>query len=675
MVRNSFRGMIITGVFIVYLIFTGIMFIVFNNVYYESFKQKFITENNYSAKVAKEMLEEEKQKLITDARIVAKDELIYQAFENNIYIGLKWDVKNKKIATEFPDMSRLNFIQVANLEKKRLYGMGGGSELKGVALYKYNEKNKNAIPTEGGNLFLAGSSADFSKKFLDEGNEDYLKVAIGIENLGGVEMGFIQEKENEFFLKGASPINRNINYNADMPLGLVVIGEKLDGILLEKISSKINRELMLIKGNEIITSTLYKNTSRVQGIEIDFSKLNDENDIVYAETVIEKRKMGVTLFPILDYNKKIIAYLGTGFDLGTMDQIYRNTLKQFIVFEVLFGIVLFIVLFYIISLLFKPFNEIIEGLKHIMKGEYDKKIKMQSASELKVMIESVNNLAEAVKEREKELIYLNLNLESKVTDRTRELNQKNSELEKINRKIEEEIAVAKKVHSKVVTFDLPKMDGFNIFSDNVSINGLGGDFIDVITLNDGRKGVVFADVAGHGVGAALMVSALKIIIHIYFKDIKKPSEALYLLNDLINETFIEGITVSCVYLIVDEKRGIVEFSSGAQENMLLVKNTGIKEMEEKGIILGVLRREDIESNKAIAFKNTTVELQSGEKLFLFTDGLVENEVLDREKLLKLMDENRKESAERIFSIFLKDIKPKIEEEEIDDFTYIILEKK
>lgn len=679
MVIKSFRGMIILGVCIVYLIFTGIMFFIFNNVYYESFKQKFIAENNYSAKVAKEMIEEEKQKLVNDARIISKDELIFQAFANNIYIGLKWDVKNRKISTEFPEMSRMNFIQVANLEKKRLYGMGGGSELKGVALYKYsseeNKLGKNIPATTQGELVLSGASADFDKHFLDEGNEDYLNLAIGIENLGGLEMSIIQEKENEFFLKGIAPINLNINYNVDMPLGLVVVGEKLDGILLEKIKQKINRELVIIKDKKIITSTLYQNESRLQGVTVDLSQIESEMEFSFLETKIYKKKIGMTLFPVEDYNKKTIAYIGTGFDLGNMEQLYSSILKQLILVEILFGVMLFAILYYIVSMLFKPFNRIIEGIKRIMQGEYDKKLEIYGGSELKLMVDSINNLSEAVKDREKELIDLNLNLENIVVERTQEVNNKNVELEKVNRKIAEEIAVAKKVHSKVVTFKVPEMKGFNVFSDNISINGLGGDFIDIVPLNDGRKGIVFADVAGHGVGASLMVSALKIIIHIYFKEIQNPSDALYLLNEMINETFIEGITVSLVYLILDEENGVVDFSSGAQENMFLIKKDGITEIEEKGIILGVLKKEDIIGNPMIAFQNSRINFEKGDKLFVFTDGLVENKVLDRESLKEYLNKNREIRAEEIFEFIKKEIKPVIEKEENDDFTYVILEKK
>jgi len=152
-----------------------------------------------------------------------------------------------------------------------------------------------------------------------------------------------------------------------------------------------------------------------------------------------------------------------------------------------------------------------------------------------------------------------------------------------------------------------------------------------------------------------------------------PSEAIYLLNDLINKSFVTGITVSLVYMIIDKSGEKVTLSTAAQENVYLIKNKIVKKLMKSGIILGVLENEEIKADPVLDYKDKVITLEKGEKIFLYTDGLVENSIYNRETIEWELEKLKKSSGEN-FSKKLQDELKKSNKEKKDDITYLILEK-
>lgn len=249
-------------------------------------------------------------------------------------------------------------------------------------------------------------------------------------------------------------------------------------------------------------------------------------------------------------------------------------------------------------------------------------------------------------------------------------------LKEANSKMKAELDFAKTIHSKIVTFNTPVMKNFYIKADNISVGGIGGDFIECLKLDNGNTGIAFVDVSGHGISAALMVSALKFIIGSNFKGIDKPSEALYYLNNMINNTFIgDGITLSAIYFIIDDESGKIILSSCSQEDAILMKRDGIYPLTAKGIILGILDNESIKESKDINFKDIEINMEKGEKLFFYTDGLVETKYLNRDGLNSILNSLKSDDTDYIFEYINKEMKEQIEHEEKDDSTYMIVERK
>ncbi|HEY8901521.1 MAG TPA: SpoIIE family protein phosphatase [Chthoniobacterales bacterium] len=152
---------------------------------------------------------------------------------------------------------------------------------------------------------------------------------------------------------------------------------------------------------------------------------------------------------------------------------------------------------------------------------------------------------------------------------------------------------------------------------------VGGDFLDVVQLNDHCAGVLIADVMGHGTRSALVTAILRTILHGLATRTEDPAQFLGLLNqrfhDILKETD-ELIFVSVCYVILDTQAQTVRCASAGHPSPL-VANRGTRELTA---LFEILRH-----NPALGlYSDSQYEvfarpLRDGDVLLLFTDGVIE----------------------------------------------------
>ncbi len=666
--KISFKNIVFFAVFLIYFIFSAIIFIITYDYNYQTNRKNFMGKNGYSTESIEDMIEEEKQILIRAARTISSEETMYHALKNGIYVSNSWnlDSKNSKIEIDIKEINRFYFIKLANSVRNRLFGTGRGSEEKGIELF--NSK-----------LELVGVSDEFNNKFLDSGNEKYLKDAIKAESINGIEIAAIQEKNGEYFLKGIAPVGKNSRYFTEKPYGVAVVGEELGGVIAEKMKSRINSEIVIIKDGELKLSTIFADGIRLKNIKIITN--NKIDDGKYAEFLINGIKYGANFKELRDYQNRVIGYIGAAENLVFLDKINRTAISNYLKLQAVTTLVLFIILYFAIGRLFKPLREMMSSINLIGEGNYEARVVEKGGKEIVELAKSVNLMACEIERRESSLKKFNFEMEQKVNQRTKELVEKNAELyellnklKKINSKNEEELEFARRIHEQIVKFDFEKIDSYDIKIKNWSINGIGGDFVEIVKLRNGNTGIFFADIAGHGVAAALMISAVKIIVNLYFVEINKPSEALYFLNDMLIRDMIPGVTISAVYMVINEKENNLEIAQAAQEYSYYISENSVEKIPGKGIILGVIESEEIEENEKISYKDIVYKLKPGDKIFVYTDGLVENENLNRDNLQEIILKGASTNINGLNEIIEKEISDKVGNNKRDDLTYMIIEK-
>ena len=85
MKKQSFKNIILFSVFIIYLLFSAIIFYVTYNYYFESNRKNFIEKKTNNSQSIKDMIEEEKQSLIRGAMTINENYLVFNDFKKNVY--------------------------------------------------------------------------------------------------------------------------------------------------------------------------------------------------------------------------------------------------------------------------------------------------------------------------------------------------------------------------------------------------------------------------------------------------------------------------------------------------------------------------------------------------------------------------------------------------------------
>ena len=241
---------------------------------------------------------------------------------------------------------------------------------------------------------------------------------------------------------------------------------------------------------------------------------------------------------------------------------------------------------------------------------------------------------------------LNESLEEQVGERTRELNEALRELRRTHeelidkdRVIQEELNIAAKIQRGILPPAETRWAGVRILSHYESIEKIGGDFFDIEPLDDGRLALLIADVSGHGIPAALLTTMAKIVFAEALERHTSPAEILSFLNESMRRTVKteEFLTAFCVRIDRDYR---VTYSSAGHHHGFLLRRSQHQadRMETGGVVLGLIE------SSAVRFEDKTDRLAVGDRMFLFTDGIVEAtndrmEVFGRRRLYEALMES------------------------------------
>jgi serine phosphatase RsbU (regulator of sigma subunit)/DNA-binding NarL/FixJ family response regulator len=185
--------------------------------------------------------------------------------------------------------------------------------------------------------------------------------------------------------------------------------------------------------------------------------------------------------------------------------------------------------------------------------------------------------------------------------------------------VAQELAVAGQIQSSFLPDALPEVDGWQLVATLVPARETSGDFYDVIPLGDGRLGILVADVADKGMGAALYMALCHTLIRTYAAEPNaRPDLAFGATNRRILMDARAGLFVTAFYGVLDPSTGVLTYCNAGHSPPYLLRAGSGAEMEvlhRTGMALGVIEEE--------TWTQATVRVRPGDVLLLYTDGIVD----------------------------------------------------
>ncbi len=183
--------------------------------------------------------------------------------------------------------------------------------------------------------------------------------------------------------------------------------------------------------------------------------------------------------------------------------------------------------------------------------------------------------------------------------------------------LQNELDLASSTQQSILPKVFPRSTDYQVFGHMEPARNVGGDFYDVIRLEDSQVGLAIADVSDKGVPAALFMMSSRTLLKGAAIGTSDPGEALREVNELLYEENETMMFVTVLYSIYDPETGTLTYSNGGHDAPLLVRSDGTSELLPLtgGVALGVAP--DFE------FPSQSVQLEAGDTVVLYTDGVTE----------------------------------------------------
>lgn len=210
-------------------------------------------------------------------------------------------------------------------------------------------------------------------------------------------------------------------------------------------------------------------------------------------------------------------------------------------------------------------------------------------------------------------------LQDRVVEQSAELKRMNRRLELAYDMIDKELDLARRIQQSFLPQFLPAVPGAR-FGARMEVSGrVGGDFYDVVRLDEQSIGFYVADAMGHGVPASLLTIYVKkgivpkdVFDHGY--RLVAPAEVLARLNrDMLAQQLSENPFVSMVYGVLHLQTLKLVLARAGHPYPLWLKSSGeVREIKAQGTLLGIFESE---------FSEVQVALEVGDRLLIYTDGI------------------------------------------------------
>jgi serine phosphatase RsbU (regulator of sigma subunit)/predicted ester cyclase len=254
------------------------------------------------------------------------------------------------------------------------------------------------------------------------------------------------------------------------------------------------------------------------------------------------------------------------------------------------------------------------------------------------------------------------------------MEQRLEQEERERERVEQELRVARRIQQASLPKGVPELEGWEIVPYYRPAREVGGDFYDFHLLSDDRVGLVIGDATGKGVPAALVMSTTCGMLRVAAQtsDSSSPGEVLQQVNEALAPNIATNTFVTCFYALLDLQSGRLTYANAGHDlPYLRRRGGGCEELRATGMPLGLM--------PGMSYEEKEIELDVGEGVFFYSDGLVEahdpkGEMFGFPRLRELVAKHAEEAE--LGDYLLEELYSFVGEgwEQEDDITLLTLER-
>ncbi len=184
-------------------------------------------------------------------------------------------------------------------------------------------------------------------------------------------------------------------------------------------------------------------------------------------------------------------------------------------------------------------------------------------------------------------------------------------------RVKAEIDAANRIQAALLPLDAPDLIGASVASHYRAATEIGGDYFDFLKVASGEIGIAFGDVSGHGLTSGIVMAMAKSALLVQVDYDPAPRAVLDVLNEIVIKTAPRRTMMTFFFGLLDPRAQTLRFSSAGHLDPYVYRVAGgkMEALSSWGFPLGVRRRDP--------FREHTVEFTAGDRLVLYSDGLIE----------------------------------------------------
>ena len=305
---------------------------------------------------------------------------------------------------------------------------------------------------------------------------------------------------------------------------------------------------------------------------------------------------------------------------GQMTSEFKSLIIKVILAMAVIALIVTVIEYFISRTISKPIIKLTDTVKNTGEGDFDKKSDIDTRDE-------IGDLARGFNKMQDDLKLYTENLKTVTADKER---------------ISAELNVAAQIQADMLPQifpPFPQKKEIDLFASMTPAKEVGGDFYDFFLIDDDHLALVIADVSGKGIPAALFMMVTKILINERTLSGDTPGEILSVVNDRICANNDADMFVTVWLGILEISTGKITAANAGHDDPAVYRAGGDFSIVKNrhGPVVGAMG--------GMVYRDFTIELQPGDKLFLYTDGLPEatdanEKMFTIDGMLKALNENR-----------------------------------